>query len=440
MENNSIYENYLICYYDTRAYEPSSLSDILYLKRNNNFCFYDAEKDEFFDANLKPISLKGKYIIPFCYLVNQDEFFDKINERGGIIPCDIENTSAVTHWPLTYKTKRTTLIVKGNDLLNFEFVNKLKQIFGETVFFKTLNKGYSSKLNLEYLQDKETLIYNVLMMHKEEEFIISDFVDILSDDIGKREYRVIVFDNRILNISRYTEFVLHSIDQEIYERAKEIIESLKGKGFPSSYTLDLFEYFEDNKVVIDVLEFNPIYGSGLYLYNSLYLSPVSDILHQNVKNVSYGKEELVCFCKEPSAIYKDSLIASNYYEKGSFVWDLKNIEEYYPGKDFKLDRHVKIDIASYEKTQQKEQKPNEKQKINLLEEFQSSILGIHQELKTQKKLQFIKNIGLERCPVDIMYLCERSTPREIELLSGVVPDSSIIRIKPEALKRLNLTK
>lgn len=56
--------------------------------------------------------------------------------------------------------------------------------------------------------------------------------------------------------------------------------------FPDFYVLDLFEYQLDGENYIDVVEFNPIHSSGLYLYNSCMMKS-DDILHKNIKKVSY---------------------------------------------------------------------------------------------------------------------------------------------------------
>ena len=49
---------------------------------------------------------------------------------------------------------------------------------------------------------------------------------------------------------------------------RSLIAEVKGK-MPASYVMDVFEYYEGDQIIFDILEFNPIISSGVYRNNDL---------------------------------------------------------------------------------------------------------------------------------------------------------------------------
>ena len=91
--------------------------------------------------------------------------------------------------------------------------------------------------------------------------------------MGTKEYRCVVIDGKIYNISRFTFFQNHKIENKVLDFASNIV-----KNYPGTYVVDLME---DSKGLIDIVEFNPIEASGMYLYNSICDMSL-DLKHDNI--------------------------------------------------------------------------------------------------------------------------------------------------------------
>lgn len=404
-------QNTYVCLYGKIAHESRRLPSILYLKKNRNVCFYDEERQEFLDLNMQPIDIQGKIIIPNCYIGVEDEFFEVIKNNGGIIPCNLEDYSSIEHWPNYYEPKRKLEIIKGSDLINESVLEKIQNEYGNEIFFKTLKKAYSSKIKIEDLKNDKTLIYAALKLHPEEEFIISEYIDLTEDEIGTKEYRIFVYDNKVLNISRHTEFVLHGIEAEVYNKALEIVEQMKKKGFPFAYVLDLGEYIDSKgKKQIDVIEFNPCFATGHYLYNSFDFIPCDDMLHENIYNVAVEFRDLVTLCKMPDEKYKGILIASKYFSNpGSFAYDLKRISDYnathISDTEIELGKIVCVPLNSINKEKQ----------AQIGNDIMLDILkSAKEDTELYMKELFFKNIKLNKIPLDENYLCSKVFPSSFE--------------------------
>lgn len=429
------------CYYDACAKQPHELPAILYLKKKEQFCFYDSENDMFLGPDLKPIDITGALIIPHNHVRNAEQFRLRIKESGGIISGEIENENIVTNWFELYSPKRKFHKIKGRELLDLTTLEELEREFGPEIFFKTIEKSYYEVIKLEYLKDPKTVISRALEKHLEEEFIISEVVDIKKDDLGRKEYRIFVFNNQILNISRCTDCFLHQIEPEVYERAKQILEEVKALSFPSSYVMDLFEYVDKNKnSQLDILEFNGISASGRYLYNSVDHQPTDDMLHIVPTNIAIEKRPLVSLCLVPDSKYKsfiESIKSSKYCdEKGTFAYDLKQLHEYNNRIDFStnfdLGRRIEDSIPKPPKTKKPELNDNSSFKDNsIFKEMHNIIQNARVAADEYEKVQFLESLSFDECPTDEMYLTRYkiSEPDDKEL-------PKVIKIKPEVLRRL----
>ena len=67
--------------------------------------------------------------------------------------------------------------------------------------------------------------------------------------MGTKEYRCVVIDGKIYNISRLTFFQSHKIENKVLDFASNIV-----KNYSGTYVVDLME---DSKGLIDIVEFNP---------------------------------------------------------------------------------------------------------------------------------------------------------------------------------------
>lgn len=242
-----------------------------YAKDLGKYLFYDEKEDIFLDKDGNKVDIEGLDILPRTGVLQAERLVDAIYNHGGhstwVKQGDYEKT---LDWPDYIKTKRRNMIVSGREIL--ENPEKIMEIFGVgDVFFKTKNKNYSQVLSMEKLLSKEGGFYEALKAHQDDDFILSDVVDIREDKYGMREFRGYVFDGQVGNISRVHDYLVGIVNPDFEFKIKEVLKELEGTDFPRSFVIDLFEYYDaDGKVQIDVLECNPLVASGTYLYNSVF--------------------------------------------------------------------------------------------------------------------------------------------------------------------------
>ena len=435
------------CYYDKCATESQELPGILYLKKKGQICFYDSEQDLFLDEKLQPFDITGAYIIPHNYVSVAQSFHNAVKEHGGILPADIDLENEMHNWLNYYKPIRKMRDIKGRELQDLNILKELEQSYGLEMFFKTKTKSFYGIVKIEDLKNPKTVISRALAKHPNDDFLISEVVNIKTDELGRKEYRIFVYNNEILNISRYTECFLHRIEPEVYRRAQEILEQLKSTALPATYVMDLFEYEDKNgNTQIDVLEFNGTSAAGRYLYNSINLEPTDDMLHEDPTNIAIEKRPLVSLCLVPTSEYKEyiSSFRSSIYcdKKGTFGYDLKKLDSYNSivdfGKKFNLGRVIEeepvLEPSINEKNKQElstNEEATDDENSSILSEMQKIAQQAYIDSEEYAKLRFLELLNLEECPVKEMHLTRFGMPRP-ELKE--IP--KVIKLRPEFLKRI----
>lgn len=310
----------LYCF-DSRLPFDYSKTEMALSKMNGNGILYDNVSKVFTDFEGNKIDISSKIILPRTGVTQIYDMNDEIVKQGGILAISNEQVTMIENWPNYYFNEREIKILKGKDLIDLNIIEQLKNIYGEEIFIKTKVKNFSGVIAIDLLLDNECAFYKALLYHLDEDFIISKNVDILLDKYGKKEYRCFIVNNEVYNISRFTTSVLHKINVKVLEKAQEIIKKLEGV-FPDFYVLDLFEYRLDGKDYIDVVEFNPIHASGLYLYNSC-IRKSDDVLHSNINYISREFIDKIDECTIDGCVFNNR--ANLYDNINSFANDLRSI-------------------------------------------------------------------------------------------------------------------
>lgn len=242
-----------------------------YAKKLRKYIFYDEQKDCFFDADGNQFDITGMDLFPRTGILQADKLIKEIYNHGGYSSvAKLGDYEKVLDWSRYIKTKRNNVIMSGKELL--DDVQRIVDEFGiEQVFFKTKFKNYSQILDVEKLLKREESFYETLKAHKDDDFILSDVVNIAEDDNGPLEYRCYIINGKLANVSRIHDYLVGYVSQEVIDKAIAILESVKETDFPNSFVLDLFEYIgKDGEKYLDVLECNPLVSSGTYLYNTVF--------------------------------------------------------------------------------------------------------------------------------------------------------------------------
>ncbi len=309
----------MIYCYDKELPFNHSKKEMKLCKIYGNGILYDREKEAFTDFNGAIVNIEGKVVLPRTGVDQLVDLNNKIVECKGIPIVSNKENEMILNWPLYYKSKRKIEILKGKDLINSNTIKRLKNTYGKNIFLKTKDKNFSDVIPLSLLKDRKCVFYKALGYHLEDDFIVSEKIDIASDIYGLREYRCFVINGEVYNISRFTTEVYHHIEPAILNRLNEINYSLKDN-FPNTYTVDLFEYQKDGESQIDVVEFNPLSTSGLYLYNSV-LEKSNDLVHVDIERVAPEFSDEKCSYGGKMVDYRGDL----YENSRSFASDLLSI-------------------------------------------------------------------------------------------------------------------
>ncbi len=321
--------------------KPRTNREIAYAVKHNCFIYYDENEDVFKDYNDNIIDVSNKQVIPASFIMQLPSMIEALQKKGAIIPNTLEEIRKVEEWYKYFEPQRLMLHFTGADLNNQEFLNYIYEVFQNNpeVFLKTKKKDFNGLIDLSELFDKDSDLRKAFSYHEDEEFILSEKVEVNTDEIGKQEYRIFVFKNRIMNISRITDKTYHQIPIEVLEYAERII-SDKPATFPSTFVLDIFSY----QNIYDILEMNPFEASGRYLYNSIFAFS-TDLTHQAIEDIPEEKDK-----SEVSYEVEENLTPSTLKKvQGTFAKDYDDFKRY--GKRvegfvhiFGLPEGIKIDL------------------------------------------------------------------------------------------------
>lgn len=288
--------------------------DTDYLKEERGFAkktgigiWYKRDDDAFYNFDNEKIDISGKRVLVRTGIEQISEINKAVEGHGGILVLNDEDYKRVINYLDYYQPKRKIRKVLGRDLINKDNLKKIEDEFGKCFFFKTVDKDFSYVLDSEVFKNEKCVFYQAFLNHLDEEFIISEVIDIDRDELGLKEYRTFVFDGEVQNISRITNEVMHSVDERVYGKANSILNNI-GDEFPRYFVMDLCEY---NNGEIDVVEFNPFGTSGPYLYNSIFPQDI-DLLHQDKGIIPYERKDKLSSLKTEGNIID---IRSNLYEK-----------------------------------------------------------------------------------------------------------------------------
>ena len=96
----------------------------------------------------------------------------------------------VEEWYNHIVTKRNMISFPGSMLNDPELLTYIYEVFGHNpeVFLKTAKKDYNGIIDLTELYEEESDLRKAIKLHEDEEFILSEKVEVNEDEIGKEEY------------------------------------------------------------------------------------------------------------------------------------------------------------------------------------------------------------------------------------------------------------
>lgn len=284
------------------------------------FIYYDKDKDVFLDKDDNPVDIKNKEVIPITGILQMKDLFNALMRHEAILLNSLNDINIVKEWYKHIITKRKIVSFKGKMLNDTNFLEYLKTVFNkDQVFLKTKEKDYNGTIDFSLLFDPESDLRKAFEYHQDDEFILSDVVNLNNDEYGRIEYRIFVMKGKIMNISRVVDEVYHPVDSDAIDYVMQVLDNLPDL-FPTTFVIDIFKH--DN--VFDILEFNPFEGSGKYLYNSIFTFS-DDLIHEDIENVPNERKYL----ELTYDFVEKKLTPSTLKDvKGTFAKDLSDIERF----------------------------------------------------------------------------------------------------------------
>lgn len=215
-----------------------------------------------FNLERQPVESLSEYkVLARASVGHEKSVLDYIETKGGVNIADWPSQERTLEW---YKYVKPEYLKRR--LAYFRVAEALRQDLGEfrdsdgRFFAKTSFKAISGLTNSLL----DLLGYEVELMPPTAEVIVSELLEILSDERGKREYRCFVVRNDASSISRYIDYKTdYEIPREVEAFAESFVISHQGI-VPDCYVLDVAE--TDRGVA--VIELNGIVASGRYERNN----------------------------------------------------------------------------------------------------------------------------------------------------------------------------
>lgn len=311
----------LYCF-NGKSFEEHKIAndDIEYSKLHDTFIYYDETTNSFYDKDDNKVEIANQMVMPVSFVNQLPSLIKALQDHKALIPNTLENIEVIKEWYKYIETKRAMIFFEGKDLRDDEFIRFISEYFSHApeLFLKTKNKDFNGIIDSEELLNSESDLRKAFTYHEDEEFILSEKVNVNYDELGEQEYRVFVYKNRIMNISRVTDTTYHRIPQSLIEYVEELLISLP-KSFPKTFVVDIFSY----QSMYDIVEFNPIEASGKYLYNSIF-SISEDLTHKDIEKVPPERDRTNLSYDTQETLIPSTLKRIN----GTFSKDYEDIKRY----------------------------------------------------------------------------------------------------------------
>lgn len=269
-----------------------------YAKQSGVLLIIDSKTGKIFPET----DLLEKNVFLRCSCSQYKANIDLLNSLGAVILESEKDIHSVENWFSKNFSKRT---IKKVSMEDFENPSRLPvdRCESSRFFVKSVVKDFSAIVSSDILFSRDKDWIDFIRGRAEgsgDSFLISDYVPILSDSIGKVEYRHIVINGSVINSSR----CIHSLHHKVPTRQKEYSETMaktikSDPSFPDNYVLDTAVFLDRSGCPFyDVVEINPVTTSLCYINNSIFFKP-SEIIASVTQNVSFGYEYCLDYLNHP---------------------------------------------------------------------------------------------------------------------------------------------
>lgn len=232
----------------------------------------------------RPIELKGKKILLRSTCDNMMQGIRLLKRFGADLLENEDDITKIENWYKWEFTDRPMFRIALSAIERGIPDDDLQKCLAQwdNIFLKSIEKGFSAVIKTSRIIQRDPQILTFLKERSSKhgkEFIVTKYMEIRMDSIGRRESRHIVMNSQVINSSRMVHSIRHTVSKSHLSKLQDITSRIKNmKDFPQNYVLDLGEFKEDSgEIHIDIVELNPLTCSMCYVNNSVFTHEVSQI-------------------------------------------------------------------------------------------------------------------------------------------------------------------
>ncbi len=322
---------YCFLYEDIESLREDSLvMQIEYARRIGKLYIGNIKHQKVYDGCDQncPVELAGKKILLRSTYDNMLPGIRLLKKFGAELIESESDIDKIENW---YKLGFTNRPIFHVDVHAIErgmsdiYLQKQYLVQWDNIFLKSVKKGFSAVIKTSRIMQKDLQILAFLKEQASkygEQFIITKYMEVRTDSIGRRESRHIVINCKVLNSSRMIHSIRHTVPKAHLDKAAEVVLWMKNiKNFPKNYVLDLGEFKDTNgEICVDIIELNPLTCSMCYVNNSIFITEVPEIKEIKEKFLM-GYEYCYNALKNPQNYHQIRSSIKNY----SYITD----ERYY---------------------------------------------------------------------------------------------------------------
>lgn len=283
-----------------------------YAKYINQYCEMDLKNGKIKDEYGQNRSVYQQTVLLRASCDNVDRGMKVLQERGAVLVENEKDVKQIENWYELGIAQRKIWEITYQDILNEKIeINRSASY----LFIKSKVKGFSCCARSEKLWEKEKDFMGFLENQCKqwgEHLLVCKAIKLRADSLGKRETRHVVINNKVINSSRHTIALVHSVPERYKIYAQEIADLICEKGnFPNSYVLDIGEFVEKERTYLDIVEINPLTTAMCYINNSIFTKNV-EMYKKGTEKFGMGVEYSMDYRQNPKKYVLQRTSNGNY--------------------------------------------------------------------------------------------------------------------------------
>ena len=283
-----------------------------YAKYIDQYCEVDLKNGKIKDEYGQNRSVYHQVVLLRASCDNAGRGMKVLAKEGAILVECEKDVKQIESWYELGITQRKIREITYQDILDEKIEINRSDSY---MFIKSKIKGFSCCVRSERLWEKEKDFMVFLESQCKqwgECLLLCRAIKLKSDSLGKRETRHVVINNKVINSSRHTIALVHTVSERYKIYAQKIADLICKKGnFPNSYVLDIGEFVEKDKNYLDVVEINPLTTAMCYINNSIFMEN-TEMDKKDTGKFGMGVEYIMDYKQSPKKYVLQRTSNGNY--------------------------------------------------------------------------------------------------------------------------------